>query len=191
MSVFRFTTTGAPDLTFINGLGQTTVSLGVLGTHGYAVAVQPDGKVVSVGATAAHTAYAIARFTATGGLDGTFAGGGITSIAGHTSTQLNGVLIQPDGKILAVGQDTTGGNNFISIVRLTTAGLPDPAVGTGSGLVNVHTLTNSTGMGVALQANGKIIVGGFSDSGGNSSFTLARFNSADCSLDAETQCRRR
>ena len=71
------------------------------------VAVQADGKIVMVGyayVTSSNNALAIMRFNADGTIDTTFGNNGqiINDYAVGTE-QFGGVVIQPDGKIVAVG----------------------------------------------------------------------------------------
>ena len=80
---------------------------------GAVVAVQPDGKIIYAGTTGSPsggTEWEVARFTANGALDPTFGHGGIvtTEILNPAPTTItfespNAVLVQPDGKILVLG----------------------------------------------------------------------------------------
>jgi uncharacterized delta-60 repeat protein len=72
--------------------------------------VQPSGDIVTLGTAnqSGQTAFALARYTATGQLDTTFGTNGtvVTSFGGSLqvpSVSANGLAIQSDGKIVAVG----------------------------------------------------------------------------------------
>src|SRR3954447_18172860 len=72
----------------------------------FAVAVQPDGKIVAAGGSGRD--FELARYNADGSLDGTFGVGGkvTTTFAGIFAslfTRASAVLVQPDGKIVAAG----------------------------------------------------------------------------------------
>ncbi|MBN1657755.1 MAG: Ig-like domain repeat protein [Anaerolineae bacterium] len=137
-----------------------------------ALAVQPDGKVIVGGsfATLDGTPRArIARLDADGSLD--------TSFDPGADGAVRAVAVQPDGKILLAGEfETVDGTPRSHIARLHTDGSLDTSFdpGTGpSGLVH----------DVALQPDGKVIIGGsFAEVGGVQRQRVARLH-ADGSLD--------
>jgi uncharacterized delta-60 repeat protein len=94
------------------GFGTTAMGFSVnnLGTHSERVAsvvIQPDGKIVAGGQTAVanHADFAIFRYDAGGLLDETFGKGGVASFDfGGREDRVHAVALQPDGKIVAVGQ---------------------------------------------------------------------------------------
>jgi len=150
------------------------------------MSVQPDGKIVVVGIVSQNGQYSsndagIVRFTANGALDTGFANGGKLVIdKSHEMDQANGVVVQPDGKIVVVGLVTlagaTGPQGFV--LRLLADGTPDPSFQGGMVLLAAaHTGFED----VALQADGKIVVSGFAGSS-LVHVLVARFN-ADGSLD--------
>ena len=66
---------------------------------------QSDGKVVIGGISGSGTAvFGMARLTLTGALDTTFGSGGTLTTKFNSADQVTAVLIQSDGKIVAVGQ---------------------------------------------------------------------------------------
>ena len=115
-----------------------------------------------------------------GGLDQTFGSNGrvVTNVAfapGATGSRV-GMALQPDGRILLVGG--------LSLLRLNPDGTLDTNFGTG-GQVHVpfDASGSDTAQDVATQADGKIVVAGFTGSGSQQDFALARFN-ADGTLDS-------
>jgi uncharacterized delta-60 repeat protein len=90
---------------------------------GAAVAVQANGQAVIVGSHAESTqttqssVFGLARVNADGSLDAGFGGGGVltTRIQGNDTAFV--LLIQPDGKILAIGQS----QNAAGVTDLTLA----------------------------------------------------------------------
>jgi uncharacterized delta-60 repeat protein len=107
----------------------------------YAVAIQPDGKIVVVGRarvntalTYAHDEFAIVRYNANGTLDKSFDGDGKKTIRIEDDSIAYAVAIQPDGKIIVAGSDYNGGiiasvNNDFAAVRLNSNGALDPTFG--------------------------------------------------------------
>ncbi|MFH1114214.1 MAG: cadherin-like domain-containing protein, partial [Pseudomonadota bacterium] len=99
---------GVDDLTpgdsFGTGGKVTTPFSGVSADHAYAVAIQSDGKIVAAGSSAGN--FAIARYNVDGSPDGTFSTDGIhTTDVGSGNDVGESMVIQPDGKIVVVGQN--------------------------------------------------------------------------------------
>jgi uncharacterized delta-60 repeat protein len=109
-AIARLTWSGAPDPTFGTG-GQVIVDVAAGGGSAYAVAVQPDGKVIAVGqavATAAQPTsdirFAVVRLNSDGSLDSTFgAGGKVLVLFDQGASSASAVAVQSDGKIVGVG----------------------------------------------------------------------------------------
>lgn len=135
-----------------------------------AVAVQPDGKIV-VAATLddfriATEVFAVVRYLADGRLDASFGSGGIVRTAFSISTNTaRGLTIQPDGKIVVVGEtdDTAGGH--VAIARYTAGGGLDSSFGSGGKVVTSFLGHRDFANVALLQPDGKLIVGGFAGSG--------------------------
>ncbi|WP_412074859.1 calcium-binding protein [Streptomyces xanthophaeus] len=140
------------------------------------MALQPDGKIVSVGYVG-NTAFdiGVARYLPDGSLDTTFSGDGmVTADFGGTEFG-HAVAVQTDGKIVAAGSGGFG----LALLRYNADGGPDTGFGTGG-----RTSVNFPGdggiaYGMALQQNGKIVLAGRGDdpnSAEANDFGLARFN---------------
>jgi uncharacterized delta-60 repeat protein len=103
--LMRFNTNGTLDSSF----GTGGVAQGGGGSIFDSV-LQPDGKIVAAGTAPATSgsggAFALTRYNTDGSLDLAFGVGGrvLTDVAG-TFEQFNGVALQVDGKIVAVGAD--------------------------------------------------------------------------------------
>lgn len=116
-AVARFNPDGSVDNTF-NGTGYHVIGLSYTDTA-YSVAVQPDGKIVLIGT--ADSDFGIVRLNADGSLDSSFDGDGkvLTQVGpGNLSDKAYAGLLQPHGKIIAVGTADVGNNSFqTAIVR--------------------------------------------------------------------------
>ena len=116
-----------------------------------AVVVQPDGKILLAGhfdGVAGRRLNGVARFNADGSRDGTFRPGT------GTTAFVWALALRPDGKILAVGDfKDFSGKPCCRLVRLDTDGTVDMDFKTGSG-------ADGQVFAVALQPDGKIVVGG-------------------------------
>jgi uncharacterized delta-60 repeat protein len=115
-----------------------------------------------------------------GQLDTTFATKGIFLL--NSIGQQGGstrVGLQTDGKIVlaAPSGDPQQSNNGIALVRLNSNGTPDASFGTAG--VVVFGVDRTVPVGVAIQPDGKIVVGSTSgaNADGGGGFALARFNS--------------
>lgn len=140
------------------------------------LAIQPDGRIVVVGSldeSADPYAYdlLVARLEADGALDKTFGTGGSTTVSfGDDSSAGSGVALQPDGKIVSVGSrfvhlagtDATERRGVV-VARFRPDGSLDPSFGS-AGLVTTRITDAGEGTSIALQSDGKILVGG-SDQG--------------------------
>jgi uncharacterized delta-60 repeat protein len=85
-----------------------------------AVAVQANGQAVVGGAHFFGTSlFGVARVNPDGTLDAGFGSGGVLTTTLNGNEAVQAVLIQPDGKIIAVGnsQNNATGQSFIALVR--------------------------------------------------------------------------
>ena len=149
---------GSLDLTFDTD-GRVLIDLGGPFSDSdeiYAVAVQPDGKIVSAGrafSTAGSLVFALTRHSANGTLDQSFGTAGKlkTTYAMSTNSEFkSALLVQPDGKILALpGADR-------EILRFNADGTPDNTFGTAGAALN----NGSKLIDMVLQSDGKIVATG-------------------------------
>jgi uncharacterized delta-60 repeat protein len=117
---------------------------------------------------------------AAGELDPTFDGDGKLTTDFGATEGVEGVAIQPDGKIVAAGT-TVGGPDF-ALARYNPDGSLDPTF-EGDGRVVTDFGGSDLGAAVAVQADGKIVVAGLTNAGASyADFALARYNQ-DGSLD--------
>lgn len=112
----RFEANGNPDATFGNA-GQATTNLsGAIRS----LKVQSDGKIIAAGESPNGAGdFALVQFNNDGTLDATFGNGGqITTDFFGRADKLNALLIQQDGKLLAIGTATNSAENAdFAIVR--------------------------------------------------------------------------
>jgi uncharacterized delta-60 repeat protein len=164
------------------------VITGFPGTNEWAnaVAIQNDGKIVITGMIGSGSNWDgfIARYNADGTLDSTFGAGGkvVVDYLGRYDS-LASLVIQNDGKIVAVGYTGTAGtgaNPMFLVVRVNSDGSFDSTFGSG-GKVTTSRVGLETAASAALQSDGKIIVGGSSGITSNgfdtgSDFMVVRYN---------------
>jgi uncharacterized delta-60 repeat protein len=145
-----------------------------------AMAVQTDGKIVIGGKFTAVNGVPrnnIARLNADGSLDRTFS----EEQANGVNGQINALAIQPDGGIVVGGLFTQAGQvETMNLARYKADGSVDKTFG-GAG--NAAPGTNGVVLALAVQADGKIVVGGnFNSAFGQPCRSIARLK-ADGTLD--------
>jgi uncharacterized delta-60 repeat protein len=178
----RYNTDGALDNSFSVD-GKVTTDFGTDPDRGQAVAIQPDGKIVVVGASGNDLDFAVARYNTDGSLDNSFsADGKVTTDFGSLYDYGRSVAIQPDGKIVVAGNSDNGTDLDFAIVRYNTDGTLDNSF-SGDGKVTTDFGSgDDIGRSVAIQPDGKIVVAGDASNGTDDDLALARYNT-DGSLD--------
>jgi uncharacterized delta-60 repeat protein len=153
------------------------------------VAILPDGKIVIVGTSdgAGYYDSLVARYNANGTLDTTFGTGGRTKtdLGNGFQDDSSGVAVQADGKIVAVGAALPSSFDLdFALIRYNATGTLDTTFGSGGKVVlGLESLHDEELNDVAIQADGKIVAVGDSNSSNNSGFLVLRFN-ADGTRDA-------
>jgi uncharacterized delta-60 repeat protein len=153
---------------------------------GWAIAQQPDAKLLVGGATLTFDGaqdFAIVRVSTDGRLDSSFDSDGVAIVDFAAADDVvTSLIVQPsDGKILAAGWANVG--TFASpdydfaLVRLNPDGSLDSTFG-GDGLVVADVGGSDDSIsGLVLLGNGQIVVAGYSDANGDYDVVFARFNS--------------
>src|ERR1041384_1875259 len=113
-------------------------------------------------------------------LDPSFDGDGIVTTNHGEFEQINDIVIEPDGKIVAAGHsgifhDTIQEPLSMMVARYNADGSLDATFGSG-GIVTTDIGTYAKAWAVAIQADGKIVIGGRSGTVFQSDFTLVRYN---------------
>jgi uncharacterized delta-60 repeat protein len=97
----------------------TEIDFGNCCQSAYEVLLQSDGKIVTVGYANTEDSdsdFLLARLTSRGALDSTFGiGGQVRTSFGDLNGGANGAVLQPDGKIVAVGFQATFTNHRADI----------------------------------------------------------------------------
>ncbi len=162
-AVYRLTPAGRLDAGF-DGDGARGLDLGD-SAIAQGVAVQPDGRIVIAGwtTTGDDTDAFVARFTGTGLPDPAFGGGdGVTQIETGADDDVNAVAVQPDGRIVVAGG--TSLNDDATVFRLTAGGALDQTFGVG-GIARLAGPGNEHAFALALDGDGRILVGGTTEAG--------------------------
>ena len=186
--VVRYNPNGSLDTSFGNG-GIVTTTFPE-GSYASDVALQPDGKIVAAGTVfvdfiigeSSNTDFALARYNPDGTPDATFGSGGqvSTDFVGMEDDAFS-VLIQPDGKIVAVGSANNPATYYdFAAVRYLSNGTIDTTFGVaGKVSTDFGDQNFDRAHSAALQPDGKIVAAGFaiSQNGGVQNFAVARYTS--------------
>jgi uncharacterized delta-60 repeat protein len=170
--------------TTLGGTGRFLSAIGTAADRARRVAIQPDGKIVVAGTcgTVSGSEFCVARYTATGTFDPTFDGDGkVLTAPGAVASgnELRALALQPDGKIVVAGSCFIGGSNFeICLLRYTENGALDTTFNATGKVRTQAGSTTSSARSLAIQPDGKILVGGECDTATDpSSFCVLRYNS--------------
>lgn len=173
-AIVRYNSDGSLDNTFGTG-GIVTTDFGGNGDDGRTVVIQGDGKIVVGGyCFNASIDFAMVRYNSNGTLDNSFdtdgkittdIGGGGWSDYGYSA------VIQGDGKIIMAGFTSINVGDF-ALVRYNSDGSMDSTFDTDGIITTDFGISADNGYGVALQADGKIVVSGQSIG----MFAVARYN---------------
>jgi uncharacterized delta-60 repeat protein len=201
--VVRYNTDGTRDNSFGDG-GIVTTTFPE-GSYAFDVALQADGKIIAGGTVfvdfdpgeMSDTDFALARYNPDGTPDITFGDGGqvMTDFVGMEDDAFS-ILIQPDGKIVAVGSANDSATFYdFAAARYLSNGTIDTTFGVdGKVRTDFGDQNFDRARSAALQTDGKIVAAGFaiSHGGGVQNFAVARYTSSGVldttfSRDGKTQ----
>ncbi|MFA6152200.1 MAG: T9SS type A sorting domain-containing protein [Chitinophagaceae bacterium] len=184
---------GAYDLSF-NGTGKVITGFPGAFVTGQANALQTDGKIIAAGyyQKDSDIGFAFSRYNTDGSPDMSFGTNGLAKTAysfksgtvTYTFNFLNDIALQADGKVVYTGFSMTPVGNIAFISgRLKTNGTADSSFGTnGFAISNVYEGADNMGYGIAVQADNKILLGGYTNPEGFAVVRLKPDGSADSSF---------
>jgi uncharacterized delta-60 repeat protein len=163
--VARYNTDGSLDNSFhTDGKVIAGFPANIQSANAAAVAVQTDGKILAAGNANAGIKrdLALVRFNTDGTLDSSFntVGFVISNSMGDSFTTARAMALQPDGKIVVVGETFTSSHKYAMFAaRYLADGTPDGAFGAGGVVLTAYSQV-SYGNAIAIQADGKILIAG-------------------------------
>ena len=171
----RYDGNGNPDNSF-GTAGKVTLSNLALGE---ALALQGDGKILVAGnaPVGGSIGFALMRLGANGSPDNGFGTAGLATTAFTTQDDFGrAITVQADGKIVVAGQSSNKSNPDFAVARFSTNGTLDSSFGTGGKLTIDFFGSFDGAENVAMQPDGKIVLGGFARNGTRTGYGLARVN---------------
>jgi uncharacterized delta-60 repeat protein len=188
----RYNSNGSLDTGF-GTAGSLTTDIGGTANRATNIVLESNGNIVVSGGVPkvingdpatpeGHTD--VVRYSANGGLDGSFGTGG--KLALPATLVGEGLALAPDGKLLLagsvnVGSGATASTDF-ALLRLNSNGSPDTTFGSAGTVVTAISNQRDAALALALQADGKIVLAG-STGNSNTDFAVVRYNS-NGTLDA-------
>lgn len=142
------------------------------------IALQPDGRIVVAG-TAFRDGlggeFAMARYNNDGSLDTSFGAGGktTTDFSGLSDTAID-IAIMPDGHLVVAGQSLSLGRGpDFALARYNSDGSLDSDFGTEGKVTTDFSGASDIAGGLAVQADGRVIVAGGADNFATTGFDFA------------------
>ena len=184
----RYNTNGTMDASFgSGGFMQLDLVHGSTLDEGYAVDVQPDGKIV-IGGTAkppfgSNGSFAMMRVDASGAIDPTFGTNGVVIDTPWVSGNqiIKDLAVLSSGKIMIAGSiDDSTFQSVFCVGRFNSNGTLDSTFGT-NGTVKLHFGSSSSeATSLTMLPNGKFLAAGWANLQGtpNKEICLARFNAS-------------
>ena len=183
----RYNPNGSLDTSFGTG-GIVTTSFPVGGSYAFALALQSDGKIIAAGTDFvnfssednSNTDFALERYNPDGTPDTTFGNGGqVTTDFDGFNDDAFSVLIQPDGKIIAVGSAKNPFSFYdFAAVRYLANGTIDTSFGSaGKVRTDFGASDRDQAQSAALQSDGKIVAAGFTTNFNDVEFAVVRYTS--------------
>jgi uncharacterized delta-60 repeat protein len=134
--------------------------------NAFAIAIQPDGKIIAAGQSSLQMAFShdfvLARYLPNGKRDSTFSSDGKVRTDFGAQESAVALGLQPDGKILVAGTLVTSQRASGIVARYLANGYLDATFG-GDGLVLIESGSVSIIRALAVQPDGKILLVGRSN----------------------------
>jgi uncharacterized delta-60 repeat protein len=190
-ALVRYNTDGSLDTSFGTGFGTgdcmaggcVTTDINGVDDRAFALAIQPDGKLVAAGYSYSgnRRRFALVRYDIDGNLDTSFgpdADGTVLTDINSVDDEIFALAIQPsDGFIVAAGYSYQGAQYVFAVARYDTNGSLDATF--SGGVVTTDIGDRDQAFALVVQpADEKLVVGGTSknDASGVNEFALARYD---------------
>lgn len=195
--VARFNANGSIDSSF-GEAGIAVTDVGGVTNEGHGLKVLADNSLLVSGfapivvsasnggpVVASAPLTGVVRYRENGTLETTFGSGGRVQLPGDNVGR--GLAVQSDGRIVLAGSIEAvpfpATKKEFALMRLLANGAIDGSFGTAGRVQTAFTERGDEALAVALDAGGKIVVAGRSNSQVNSNFAVARYDGGNGSLD--------
>ncbi len=192
-AVARYNPDGSLDTSFGGGTLRTFFGGNAEGAN--ALVIQLDGKIVAAGFSNAGSPgdfdFALVRYLPDGSLDTGFGfGGTLRTFFGGDNEGANALVIQSDGKLIAAGFSNGAGPEDLdfALARYNPDGSLDTSFGGGGFRTFLGGGSFEGAEALAIQADGRLVAAGFSNSGGDDDFALTRYFLTDVAPPPPPRC---
>ncbi len=187
LMLLRYLSSGKLDTSFGNG-GRVVTPSGISDSAGFSVAVRRNGQIIVGGYTTnpTDTDWMVARFLSNGTLDTSFGTDGqvITDVS-SSYEEINGVVVQADGGVLAAGFTGRSNTDDIAVMRYLNDGSVDMSFGDEGKVVTALGSEGDYAFSLGVQTDGRIVVAGHTNNGSNDDFALVRYIASPIVLPPE------
>lgn len=178
--IARYNTDGSLDNTFD---GDGIVTAGIFGSfneYGYALDVQPDGKILLAGyIDNSYYDFIIIRINSDGNLDLSWGNSGVVYTDWGTVNDYGApvdLIVQIDGKVLVGGYHSIGSDIYFALAKYQMDGSLDTTFDAdGKVTTDFEGIGDAVGYSLALQQDGKILLAGAAYNSQNY-FAIARYH---------------
>ena len=184
MTLLRYNSDGSLDTTFSSD-GIAMINFAPNNESANSVAIQSDGKIIAAGYAdlGGQVVFALIRLNSNGTLDTTFdSDGKVSTPIGSFYDEATSVALQSDGKIITAGYALIGGVYIFATARYNINGSLDATFDSDGIITTTFSSIDEAAKSVVIQSDGKIITGGYSDSGSGYVFALARYIGSESAL---------
>jgi uncharacterized delta-60 repeat protein len=180
VSLARYNDDGTLDSSF--GIGGRVITSDPTISKAFALAVQPNGRLVVAGVAGTDTGaknIALARYRPNGSLDTSFGTDGtVTTDLAGLDDQANALAVQANGQLVVAGTASFPGdgvNDNFALARYRPNGSLDTSFGSGGTVTTDFAGFDDWGNALALQADGGLVVAGEALTETGFDFGLARY----------------
>jgi uncharacterized delta-60 repeat protein len=180
IALVRYNANGSLDTSFDSD-GKILTQIGAGTDAAWSLTIQQDSKILLGGWSndGIQDNFALVRYNTDGSLDADFDGDGkVVTPVGSGGSSGRGVAVQSDGKIVLAGIASNGGNTDFAVVRYNNNGSLDTDFANNGKAITAVGNSTDYAYSIAIQADGKIVVAGYSYSGSNADFAIVRYNSS-------------
>lgn len=175
-AIARYLTNGALDNTFGTN-GKVLKNFGST-DFGLAMALLPSGKILVAGRAynGINSDFALVQLNSDGTFDNSFGtSGAVKGNLFNEQESANAIAIQPDGKIVAVGDRYANNVSIFAAARFNSDGSLDNTFGNGGKVSTAIGTESDVAYAVVIQPDGKIVAVGQSNLLPGSRFALVRY----------------
>ncbi len=176
-ALVRYLPGGGPDPSF-SGDGKLTTPIGDSSDGAAALAIDAKGRIVVAGSSfnGADNDFALVRYLPNGKLDTSFSGDGkLTTPIGSSDDYATALAIDAKGRIVVAGFSYKGTGDDFAVARYLPSGKLDTAFSRDGKLTTPIGSDYDKAWAVAVDAQGRVVVGGQAANGATSDFALARY----------------